>query len=50
MPYVRSREVTSGKEAGEPSKRYRLLCGKEIVIEQNEKEFINKLPLLYDQD
>jgi hypothetical protein len=42
--------VTSGKGLENLSQRYRLLCGKEIVIEQNEKEFIVKLPLLYDQD
>lgn len=40
--------VTSGKGLENLSQRYRLLCGKEIVIEQNEKEFIVKLPLLYD--
>lgn len=42
--------VTSGKGLENLSQRYRLLCGREIVIEQNEKEFIVKLPLLYDQD
>ena len=42
--------MTSGKGLENLSQRYRLLCGKEIVIEQNEKEFIVKLPLLYDQD
>lgn len=40
----------SGKGLENLSQRYRLLCGKEIRVEQDEKEFIVRLPLLDGQD
>jgi hypothetical protein len=40
--------ISSGKGLMNLSQRYKLLCNRELIIENDEDKFIIKVPLLYE--